>query len=408
MNWLRWFVLFTFLPLVLSVLTGAISISYLALLPASVLAFSLLFETPSGFSVERTVEKTGLKIGEETEVKVKLNVERGTGIVLVGDVVSPALEIVDGTNRHVFFKLPEKKLDVEYSYRVRAIKRGSHTISPVEVEGRHFFELEEPGYALFSEEVRITASSKIMNIKRSTPRRLGRQGFPQVTRARMGVSSTDFREIREYRPGDPMRTINWKATARLGVPLVNEYEREGSLIFIFYVDASDSMAVGGFKESALEVAVSFMLPLVSYLLNRGYRVGLYALGHGTLISPVSGSDSLSTFTRFLLSLGMTSTEESLSLAVERTKRLLKGQVVPVVVTNLTDSNLTSIKEGLKKLLTKTGNAPVLVDVDVYEDLSAGKLVSLRKKSLREELAFPSVTVTKDVRKGVLKLLEVIL
>ena len=408
MNWLRWFVIFTFLPLILAVLTGAISLSYIALLPASVLAFSLLFETPSGFSVERTVEKTRLRIGEETEVRVRLKVERGAGIVLVGDVVSPALEIVEGTNRHVFFKLPEKKLEVEYSYRVRAVKRGSHTISPVEVEGRHFFELEEPRYALFSEEVRITASPRIMNLNRFSHRRLGRRGFPQVTRARTGTPSTDFREIREYRPGDPMRAINWKATARLGVPLVNEYEKEGALTFMFYVDASDSMAIGGFKESALEVAVSFMLPLVSYLLNRGYRVGLYALGHGTLISPVSGSDSLSTFTRFLLSLGMTSTEESLPLAVEKTRRLLNGRVVPVVVTNLTDSNFTSIRLGLKKLLATTGNAPILVDVDVYEDLDTGKLVSLMKKSLKEELSFPAVTVTKDVRKGVLKLLEVVL
>jgi len=408
MNWLRWFVLFTFLPLILSVLTGAISLAYIALLPASVLAFSLLFESPSGFSVKRTIEKTELKIGEETEVKVKLKVERGAGIVLVGDVVPPALEIVDGSNRHVFFKLPEKKLEVEYSYRIRAIKRGKHVISPVEIEGRHFFELEDSKYALLSKEVKITVNPRIISINRFVPKRRGKPGFPQVSKTKIGVSSTDFKEIREYRPGDPMRTINWKATARLGIPLVNEYEKEGALTFMFYIDSSDSMAVGGFKESALEVAVSFMLPLITYLLKKGYRVGLYALGHGTLLTPVSGSDSISTFTRFLLSLGMTSTEESILLAVERTRRLLNGRVVPVVITNLTDSNFSSIKLGLKKLLDITGNVPVLVDVDVYGDLDAGKLVSLMKKSLRDELGFPSVVITKNTKKGILKLLEVIL
>jgi len=407
MNWLRWFILFTFLPLILSVMTGAVSLSYLALLPSSVLAFALLFESPSGFSVERKVEKTTLKLGEETEVKVRLTVEHGTGIVLVGDVVSPALEIVDGSNRHVFFKLPEKRLEVEYSYRIRAVKRGTHMISPVEVEGRHFFELEEPRYALLSEKAEITVSPRIVNIGRFVPDRKGKPGFPQISRAKVGTPSTNFREIREYRPGDPMRTINWKATARLGVPLVNEYEREGTLTFMFYLDSSDSMAVGGFKESALEVAVSFMLPLISYLLKKGYRVGVYALGHGIMITPISGSDSFSAFTKFLLSLGMVPTEESLSMAVERSRRVLNGQVVPVVITNLTHSNVGLVELGLKKLLAITGNVPVLVDVDIYDELGAGKLVSLMKRSLREDLGFPSVVVTKNVRKGVLKFLEVI-
>ncbi|WP_457742291.1 DUF58 domain-containing protein, partial [Thermococcus sp.] len=240
MNWIRWFVIFTFLPLILAVLTGAISLSYLSLLPASVLAFSLLFEGPSGFHVERTVEKTGLRIGEETEVRVRLTVERGAGIVLVGDVVSPALEIVKGKNRHVFFKLPEKKLEVEYSYRIRAVKRGKHTISPVEVEGRHFFELEEPRYALLTEETKIMVSPRLVNIARFVSKRRGKPGLPQVSKTKIGVSSTEFREIREYRPGDPMKAINWKATARLGTPLVNEYEREGALTYMLYIDASDS------------------------------------------------------------------------------------------------------------------------------------------------------------------------
>ncbi|WP_457742706.1 DUF58 domain-containing protein, partial [Thermococcus sp.] len=274
-------------------------------------------------------------------------------------------------------------------------------------EGRHFFELEEPKYALLSGDVKIIVSPKLMNITRVVSKRRGKPGFPQVSKTKIGVSSTDFREIREYHPGDPIRAINWKATARLGTPLVNEYEREGALTYMLYIDASDSMAIGGFKGSALEVAVSFTLPLVSYLLRRGYRVGLYALGHGTLITPVSGSDSISTFTRFLLSLGMTSAEESLPLAVERTRRLLNGRVVPVVITNLTDSNFSSVKLGLRRLLATTGNVPVLVDVDVYGDLSSGKLVSLMKKSLREELGFPSVVVTKNVKRGILKLLEVV-
>ncbi|WP_297498101.1 DUF58 domain-containing protein, partial [Thermococcus sp.] len=287
MNWVRWLFLFTLLPVALAVITGAISLSYFALLPASVLAFSLLFDPPSGFSVERSFSRTSLRVGEEVEVRVRLKVERGVGSVVVQEVVSPALKVVEGSNRHVFFKRPGERFDVEYSYRLKAVKRGNHRVSPVEVEGYHFLGLERANYALLLDEVTLKVFPRIPGIRRASLRKVrGKPGTAAVAVTSLGFSSTEFREVREYRAGDPLKAINWKATARFNTPLVNEYEREGFLTVMFYLDASDSMLVGGLEENALETAVGSLIPLILHLLRRGYRIGLYILGHGVLLTPV--------------------------------------------------------------------------------------------------------------------------
>ncbi len=407
MNWVRWLFLFTVLPLALAVITGAISLSYFALLPASVLAFSLLFEPPSGFSVERSFSRTSLRVGEEVEVRVRLRVERGVGAVVVQEIFSPALRVVEGSSRHVFFKRPGEKLDVEYSYRLRAVKRGQHRVSPVEVEGHHFLGLEGSNYALLLDEVTLKVSPRVPGIKRAVLRNVrGKPGTPPVAVTNLGFSSTEFREVREYRAGDPLRAINWKATARLNTPLVNEYEREGFLTVMFYLDASSSMMVGGLEENALEAAVASLIPLVLYLLRRGYKVGLYILGHETLLTPVSGYSSASTFTRTLTSVGISSKEESLPLAVEKTRNVLRG-ALPVVITNLRRDNFSEIKEGMERLYSLTKNTPILMDVDVYPNLEFGELISVCKKGLREELRFPAIKLSENENGAVLQFLGVV-
>ena len=51
-------------------------------------------------------------------------------------------------------------------------------------------------------------------------------------------SSADFRDSREYRPGDPARAINWKQSARTGKLYVREYERESDEFFTLILNRS--------------------------------------------------------------------------------------------------------------------------------------------------------------------------
>jgi uncharacterized protein (DUF58 family) len=64
----------------------------------------------------------------------------------------------------------------------------------------------------------------------------------------------EFSEVREYAPGDEVRSIDWRVTARLGVPYVRRYEEERELTLVLAVDASASAKVGSRLRTKAELA----------------------------------------------------------------------------------------------------------------------------------------------------------
>lgn len=64
----------------------------------------------------------------------------------------------------------------------------------------------------------------------------------------------EFSEVREYTPGDEVRSIDWRVTARLGVPYVRRYEEERELTLVLAVDASASAQVGSRLRTKAELA----------------------------------------------------------------------------------------------------------------------------------------------------------
>lgn len=59
---------------------------------------------------------------------------------------------------------------------------------------------------------------------------------------RVAGASTEFERVREYLPDDEYRFVNWKATARRGQPMVNQFEAERSQNLVILLDAGRLMA----------------------------------------------------------------------------------------------------------------------------------------------------------------------
>ena len=65
----------------------------------------------------------------------------------------------------------------------------------------------------------------------------------------------DFHESRRYLPGEPVRRIDWRITARLGEPFVQLHHEERQRRIVLAIDISDSMRYGWQRRSKLETAV---------------------------------------------------------------------------------------------------------------------------------------------------------
>ena len=113
---------------------------------------------------------------------------------------------------------------------------------------------------------------------------------------------TDFRDLREYEPGDDVRHIDWNVTARMDAPFVREYSEERELTAWLLLDRSPSMAFGPVDRSK-EIVLCELAATIARLLTRGgNRVGaiLYDNEIESTIPPRSGRNQVLVLTRELL------------------------------------------------------------------------------------------------------------
>jgi uncharacterized protein (DUF58 family) len=84
----------------------------------------------------------------------------------------------------------------------------------------------------------------------------------------------EFLDVREYLPGDDVRTIDWKVTARFGRPYVKKFAEERELVVILLVDASGSDRFGTRRLLKLEQAAQVAATLAFSAIRNNDKVGL--------------------------------------------------------------------------------------------------------------------------------------
>ena len=85
----------------------------------------------------------------------------------------------------------------------------------------------------------------------------------------------EFDEVREYQPGDDIRTIDWNVTARTGTPFIKRFCEERELTILFLVDVSASGVFGSGDQSKLELMVEIAALLMFSALRNNDKVGLH-------------------------------------------------------------------------------------------------------------------------------------
>ena len=113
---------------------------------------------------------------------------------------------------------------------------------------------------------------------------------------------TDFRDLREYEPGDDVRHIDWNVTARMDTPFVRQYSEDRELTAWLLLDRSPSMGFGPIDRPK-ELVLCELATIFARLLTRsGNRVGAVLFDNeveGTL-APRGGRNQVLTLTRSLM------------------------------------------------------------------------------------------------------------
>lgn len=102
------------------------------------------------------------------------------------------------------------------------------------------------------------------------------QGLYAPQHAAAVADATDFHGIRTWRPGEPIRRVHWKSTARTGQLHVVEWEEDIAADVTVLLDSQAATVAGIDVENSFETAITLAATIAVHLLEKGYRFQLFA------------------------------------------------------------------------------------------------------------------------------------
>ncbi|MBA1149357.1 DUF58 domain-containing protein [Ectothiorhodospiraceae bacterium WFHF3C12] len=179
-------------------------------------------------------------------------------------------------------------------------------------------------------------------------------------------SGTELHGLRDYSPGDPLRAVDWKGTARRGKPVVRLFDDQQALEMLVLVDAgrASGVEVGGLTR--LHHFVNLAARLAEAAGTAGDRVGGLAFGSGVLAqAPMAGGPAGARgLRRMLQALESVSEESNPLVAALRARHMLRHRGLVVVLTDLTDAEAAEQMQQALALLGRKHLALVGAVADV--------------------------------------------
>jgi uncharacterized protein (DUF58 family) len=177
---------------------------------------------------------------------------------------------------------------------------------------------------------------------------LNQLGVRQRQRRGLGL---EFHQLREFREGDSLRQIDWKATARQRTPIAREYQDERDQQIMFMLDCGRRMRSQDAELSHFDHALNACLLLSYVALRQGDAVGLctFACDQPRYLAPVKGSGQLNLLLNAVYDLDTSRRTADYQAAANQLLARQKRRSLVIVVTNLRDEDDEELLSAVKRL-----------------------------------------------------------
>ncbi len=307
-----------------------------------------------GVSHHRSLSRRRAFIGDSLEYTVTLSNEKVLPLIWV-DIQDPfpvGLELAgarlrgsgsEGTKQHQITTslLPYQK--VSWKYSLRCTTRGYHRIGPVQVRTGDIFGFTA-AETRFPEVEHVLVYPRIVDLGELTlPSKhpLGETKGRQL----LHQDPARFLGLRDYQPTDPMKHINWKATARRLRLQTKLFEPVVSLNLLIALNAATSEhAWQGSNRRLFERAVTVAASVAKHAADRGYSFALI-------------SNAVAAYSGKWLSVPFGSSPAQLSLVLEALA--MAGPYVVASLTEVSRAERHSVPQGATVMLVTAVITPTL-------------------------------------------------
>ena len=166
-----------------------------------------------------------------------------------------------------------------YAYTVRPVKRGKYHFGAVNALVRSPLGLIRRRFR-FSADKTVPVYPSFIQMRKyellAISNRLTEFGIKKIRRI---GHNQEFEQIKEYVAGDDYRTINWKATARRGGLMVNNYQDERSQQVYALIDKGRTMRMPFEGMSLLDYAINASLVIANIAIKKDDKAGLISFQH---------------------------------------------------------------------------------------------------------------------------------
>lgn len=367
------------------------------------LTFAARSLRPPALDAARALSAEDVQAGEAIDISIDINGAPGAELAL-HDRVPDAFTLEDGSNFAALALGPDGRGRLRY--RLRAPRRGAYQLGALRATAHDPLFLQSAlvaDVAPASEVVVHPRAPALPRVRAASA--WGRTHLPGGDKAVRGILTNDFRELRPYERGDPLKQVNWKATARMSRDelnlIVNDYEVEGKKVVWVFCDASPYTVGGTTLQNHFDELAAGALAVAGHYLDMGHRVGFTVFGSGAprLLYAESGDVHERRIAALLASVEPGEPGEGVAQAVEAAKGFLAREKPLVYVFTLPGRD-PELGRALvaARALASTGRRPAPVmcvtPTGDPDDSLAGRVLALREKAQLKGLERRGVTVVR--------------
>lgn len=227
-----------------------------------------------------------------------------------------------------------------------------------------------------------------------------------------------FSEVREYQPGDDVRSIDWNVTARLNKPYIKVFEEERELTVMLLIDVSGSLNFGTARQLKSDMATEIAATLAFSAIQNNDKIGVIFFSDRIekYFPPQKGRKHILYIIREMLDFHPQSQKTDVGMALEYLTRVMKRRCTAFVLSDFytradfsTVLQIANRKHDVAAIQVYDKRAKELPDVglikvrdaetghDIYIDTSSKKLRQAhtrywmeREETLRQTFAKSNV------------------